>query len=85
MCVGASTVAPSIQDVQSQKFSASYADDLLCIANFGGTPSITIPYKKVDGLPFGLNFNCKLFEDQKLFNVALTFEEIFEKNGGADE
>jgi aspartyl-tRNA(Asn)/glutamyl-tRNA(Gln) amidotransferase subunit A len=52
------------------------------IANFAGTPSITIPYTKVDGLPFGINITTKQFEDQKMFNIALTLEESL---GGQNE
>jgi aspartyl-tRNA(Asn)/glutamyl-tRNA(Gln) amidotransferase subunit A len=81
MCIGASNVAPAIADVLNGESISTYADDLMCLANFAGTPSITIPYCKVGGLPLGLNFNCKKFEDQKLLNIAYTFEQLFEEMG----
>jgi Asp-tRNA(Asn)/Glu-tRNA(Gln) amidotransferase A subunit family amidase len=33
-------------------------------------------------MPFGLNFTCDVFQDQKTLNVALTMEELF---GGEHE
>lgn len=78
---GASSIAPLITDVLNKKFSTSYADDTLILANFAGAPSITIPYTKVNKMPFGLNINCHQFEDQKLFNIAYSLEKIFNDGG----
>jgi aspartyl-tRNA(Asn)/glutamyl-tRNA(Gln) amidotransferase subunit A len=80
---GASMIAPKVTDVHNPKGESSNADNLLCIANFAGSPSISIPFKKVDGFPWGINLNCKQFKDQDLLNIAHTLEAILA--GGAHE
>lgn len=81
--VGASSTAPSIKDVVNKTFSGTLADDLLQLGNFAASPSITIPYAKDDkNLPFGLNLNCLNNEDQKLLNIALTLENLFDYDQG---
>jgi Asp-tRNA(Asn)/Glu-tRNA(Gln) amidotransferase A subunit family amidase len=47
---GASSVSPRIQDVLNGTFKSNQIDDLLSVANFAGTPSISIPYKKINKL-----------------------------------
>ena len=78
----ASSIAPKIDDVKNKKYSSNLADDLLQLANFGSSPSITIPvgFSKIEKMPFGININTKRFEDQKMFNIALTLENIFKFN-----
>lgn len=82
---GASSIAPLIEDVINKKFKTTYADDLLTLANFAGAPSITIPFTKINDMPFGLNINCLAFQDQKALNIAYSLESIFENNGGENE
>ncbi|MDR0674874.1 MAG: aspartyl/glutamyl-tRNA amidotransferase subunit A [Mycoplasmataceae bacterium] len=79
LTAGASSVTPTIADVLTNKFKTTAADDFLCIANFAGTPSISIPYCKIDNFPWGINLNCKQFADQSLFNIAYTIETQFEQ------
>jgi aspartyl-tRNA(Asn)/glutamyl-tRNA(Gln) amidotransferase subunit A len=55
----------------------SVVTDLLKLANFAGTPSITIPVK-TNSLPFGINLNTKLFQDQKVLDIAYTIEEVLD-------
>ncbi len=74
---GSSSIAPLINDVIENKMQKSIIDDLLLIANFTSCPSITIPFTKINNLPFGINLNCKKFNEQQLLNVALTIENIF--------
>lgn len=81
---GASSIAPLIEDVNNNKWKTNICDDILMIANFAGIPSITIPYKKVDGLPFGINICCKLYDDQQLLNIAATMENILNDGGRND-
>jgi aspartyl-tRNA(Asn)/glutamyl-tRNA(Gln) amidotransferase subunit A len=78
---GASSIAPLIEDVINKKSKTTFADDLLILANFARVPSITIPYTKVNRMPFGLNINCKAFEDQKTLDIAYSIENIFETCG----
>jgi aspartyl-tRNA(Asn)/glutamyl-tRNA(Gln) amidotransferase subunit A len=54
---------------------------LLCLANFAGTPSITIPFPNIGKMPWGINLNCKAFEDKKLLDISFSLENIFEKKG----
>lgn len=82
---GASSVAPLIKDVLEKKAKTTYADDLLSLANFAGAPSITIPYTKVNHMPFGININCKILEDQKALNIAYSIENIFQTIRGINE
>jgi aspartyl-tRNA(Asn)/glutamyl-tRNA(Gln) amidotransferase subunit A len=75
---GASSVAPLIESINNKTFQTTYADDLLVLANFAGAPSITIPYSKINHLPFGLTINCAVFDDQKALNIAYSLENLFE-------
>ncbi|MDR2823047.1 MAG: Asp-tRNA(Asn)/Glu-tRNA(Gln) amidotransferase GatCAB subunit A [Mycoplasmataceae bacterium] len=71
---GASSIAPTIESLSKGTYRTTLADDLLLLANFGGMPSITIPFTKIQNMPFGINVTCKQFEDQKTLNIAYTLE-----------
>ncbi|MDQ7982615.1 MAG: amidase family protein [Spiroplasma sp.] len=47
-----------------------YVEDLLLLANFNGSPSITIPLTTVDDLPIGITINAAPFKDQIALNLA---------------
>lgn len=47
-----------------------YLEDLLLLANFNGSASITIPLTIIDGLPIGININSAPFKDQTVLNLA---------------
>ncbi|WEK83276.1 MAG: Asp-tRNA(Asn)/Glu-tRNA(Gln) amidotransferase GatCAB subunit A [Mycoplasma sp.] len=80
---GASSTAHNINDTVNKTAQTTLADDLLQLANFAASPSITIPYQKAkNNLPFGLNLNCRINHDQKLLNIALSLEEIFDYKQG---
>jgi Asp-tRNA(Asn)/Glu-tRNA(Gln) amidotransferase A subunit family amidase len=51
LCPSASSIAPKIETVLNGGFSSTYADNLLCLANFAGTPSITIPFPNIGKMP----------------------------------
>ena len=60
----------------------------LCIANFGGYPSITIPNGYVNNLPIGVNITGKVMDDANVLNIAYALEkEINFKStlGGTNE
>jgi Asp-tRNA(Asn)/Glu-tRNA(Gln) amidotransferase A subunit family amidase len=40
-----------------------------------------LPYSKINGLPWGINLNCKQFADQTLLNIAHTIELQLENQG----
>ncbi len=73
----APTVAPKFES-GSDKLSDEYliADNHLALGNFAGLPSITMPLGYEDGLPFGVNFMGKAFEEGKLFAMCQMFENI---------
>ncbi len=65
-------------DQQSDVLSDDYmvADNHLCIANFAGLPSITLPIGYEDNFPFGANITCRRFEENELFNLASALEDV---------
>jgi Asp-tRNAAsn/Glu-tRNAGln amidotransferase A subunit and related amidases len=50
-------------------------EESLQLANFGGYPSITIPNGFINGLPTGVNFTCKIKDDENLLSIAYAVEE----------
>lgn len=69
--------APLFVDA-SDKLSDEYliADNHLCLGNFAGLPSITVPLCYEKGLPIGVNFMGRAFEEWKLFQMAASFESL---------
>lgn len=70
-------VAPNFTQA-SDKLSDEYliADNHLCLGNFAGLPSITLPLGYEKGLPFGINFMGRAFEEKKLFQISAAYERI---------
>lgn len=66
--------APKIKDIVEKqhmlKGQHNYMEDLLILANFNGSPSITIPLTLKDNLPIGININSAPFKDQVVLNIA---------------
>ena len=62
----------------SDKLSDEYliADNHLCLGNFAGLPSITLPLCYERGLPIGVNFMGRAFEEKKLFQISAAFERL---------
>ena len=73
----APSIAPKINE-SSDRLSDEYliADNHLCLGNFAGLPSITLPIGFKDGMPFGANFMCRAFEETELFQAAYELEQI---------
>ncbi len=70
-------VAPRFDDT-SEKLSDRYMilENHMAIANFGGMPSITIPFTKLNDLPIGVNITCKAREDAKTLTIAKHVEDV---------
>ena len=73
--------APSIAPKAIQgadKLSDEYliADNHLCMGNFAGLPSITLPIGFKEGMPFGANLMGRAFEESNLFQAAYELEQI---------
>ena len=65
-------------DATSEKLSDRYLilENHLAIGNFGGFPSITLPFTMVDGLPVGINLTGRVREDDVVLNMANKIESI---------
>ena len=75
-------IAPKFDD-SSEKSSDRYLllENHLAIGNFGGFPSITIPYGFVEDMPVGLNITGRIKEDDVVLNIAHKIEESLEYKG----
>ena len=73
----APSIAPKINE-SSDRLSDEYliADNHLCLGNFAGLPSITLPIGFKDGMPFGANLMGRAFEETELFKAAYELEQI---------
>ena len=70
-------IAPKFNET-SDRLSDEYliADNHLCLGNFAGLPSITLPIGFKDGMPFGANLMGRVFEEKELFQVSYELEQI---------
>ena len=75
--IAAPSVAPKLNGA-SDKLSDEYliADNHLCLGNFAGLPSITIPIGLENELPLGANLMGRAFEEAELLQVAYEIENI---------
>lgn len=76
---GDCVLMPSIEGIaklMDDRSRGSNYDDWLMLDNFSGTPSITIPFTKIDNMPWGLSLSCDIYQDMKLLNIAYTLEDI---------
>lgn len=65
-------------DSTSEKLSDRYLilENHLAIGNFGGFPSITLPYTMVNDMPVGINITGRVREDDVVLNMANKLEEL---------
>lgn len=75
-------IAPLFGEV-SDRLSDEYLilGNHLCIANFGGLPSISIPSGFVNGMPIGVNITGRAKEDALVLNIANKIEEVLGYKG----
>ena len=73
----APSIAPKVGEA-SDRLSDEYliADNHLCLGNFAGLPSITLPIGFKEGMPFGANLMGRAFEEKELFKVSYELEQI---------
>jgi aspartyl-tRNA(Asn)/glutamyl-tRNA(Gln) amidotransferase subunit A len=73
----APSIAPKFVS-SSDKLSDEYliADNHLALGNFAGLPSITLPLTFEEGMPIGVNFMGRAFEEAKLYQIAAAFESM---------
>jgi len=73
------SIAPKIEDIdKSDKLSDEYLllENHLAIGNFGGYPSITLPFGTVDKMPVGINLTCAVKNDKICLNIAKKLEDL---------
>ncbi len=73
-------IAPKIDEAPEDILSDEYVvlENHMCMANFAGTPSLSLPTGFVDGMPVAVNLNGRLFEEQTVLNCAYALESALE-------
>lgn len=71
-------IAPKITEGKIDDWFTEY----LIHSNFEGSPSITIPFGKEEGMPFGLSIDSKIYNDKALLSAGLYLEKLI---GGDNE
>lgn len=68
--------APKVEDASDESLEKDnmIIDSHLCLANFAGTPSMTLPSGFVDGMPIAVHLMGRIFEEQTVFNVSYALE-----------
>lgn len=78
---GAKDIAPFVKDIKnSRQYSKTghfqYSQYGLILSNFLGNPSLTVPMGFKQDMPFGINVNCDILQEQKILNIAYAIENI---------
>lgn len=69
-------ISLTTNDIAPYIGSKSKGSKHLQLDNFSGTPSISIPLGFKEGCPFGICIHAKIFEEAKMFDVALAIEKL---------
>lgn len=75
--------AALIEGAQDNRLSSQYVilENNLILANFAGTPSLTLPCGFTNGMPISINIMGRLFEEQTVLNASYALEsELTFKN-----
>lgn len=69
-------IAPKIDEAPSDMLNDEYVvlENHMCMANFAGTPSLSLPTGFVDGMPVAVNLSGRIFEEQTVLNCAYALE-----------
>lgn len=73
------SIAPLIdgaKEVDKNSQENEFLDDVLMLANFFGSPSITIPFFEYDDMPIGINLTTKVKSDLLTLQAAKALENI---------
>lgn len=75
-------IAPKFGE-RTDALSSEYLvlENHLCIANFGGFPSITIPSGFIEGMPLGVNITSEIKKDALVLNIANELEKTMNYKG----
>ena len=75
-----SDIAPKICDTTDEMGKdENVLDNHLVIGNFGGYPSITLPYNKLNGMPVGINITSGYKNDSYMLAIANDIEKIIKE------
>lgn len=74
-CILMPTVSGVARTFHDRTVGSNY-DDWLMMDNFSGTPGITIPFTKIDNMPWGLTITADVYQDMKLLKIAYTLEQL---------
>ena len=70
-------IAPKIEEAESLTPAEMYAMDSMTVGpNLAGVPQVSVPNGKSNGMPTGLQFLGPHFGEEKLLNIAYTFERL---------
>ena len=68
------TIAFKLKE-KSDPLSMYLADILTVPANLAGIPAISVPCGKSEGMPVGLQIMGRMFEDERVIDVAYAYEQ----------
>lgn len=75
-----SDIAPKICDTTDEiGKDENVLDNHLVIGNFGGYPSITLPYNKLNGMPVGINITSGYKNDSYMLAIANDIEKVIKE------
>ncbi len=70
-------IAPKIEKAESLTPAEMYAMDSMTVGpNLAGVPQVSVPNGKSNGMPTGLQLLGPHFGEEKLLNIAYTFERL---------
>lgn len=72
-------IAPLINNQEDQEALSDeslIAENYMAMANFSGTPSMTVPMGFEENCPIGINITCRAFDEVTMFDIAKAIEEI---------
>lgn len=71
-----SDIAQEFDNPQIVTDDLEIANNYMAISNFAGLPSITVPIGFSEGLSYGANISCKVFDEQTALDIAAGIENI---------
>lgn len=78
MSPNSSMIAPKVHDIDMNMNYDNMIDDYLILANFAGTPALTLPCGFVEHMPIAVHLMGRLFEEQTVLNVAYALESVLQ-------
>ena len=72
------SIAPKVEEAVDDRLCDKYLilENHLCLGNFAGTPSLSLPSGFIDGMPIAVHMMGRIFEEQTVLNCAYTLENV---------